>query len=62
MEKICIKGVRNLAEVLGVSVNAAHALTKRADFPSARIGKTIVVPVAALTEWLAKGGTEAKQA
>ena len=62
MDKYCIKGVRELARYLGISTNSAHSLTKRADFPSARIGKTIVVPVAALTEWLAKGGTEQKGA
>lgn len=62
MEQICIKGVRNLAEVLGVSMSTAHALTKRADFPSARIGKAVVVPTAALNEWLARGGTAQKGA
>lgn len=62
MERLCIKGVRNLADTLGISVSAAHSLTKRQDFPSARIGKTIVVPVAALKEWLAKGGTDQKGA
>lgn len=60
MESICIKGVRNLAEVLGVSTKTAHTLTKRPDFPTARIGNLIVVPVAALNEWLANGGTEQK--
>lgn len=62
MENICIKGVRNLAQVLGVSVGVAHSLTKRPDFPSARIGNLIVVPIAALNEWLANGGTEQKGA
>lgn len=62
MEKLCIKGVRDLARALGISVSSAAALTKRPDFPSARIGNLIVVPIAALNEWLANGGTEQKGA
>ena len=62
MEKMVISGVRELAEALGVSVNTALALTRRADFPSAKLGKRTVTPVAALNEWLAKGGTAAKGA
>jgi len=62
MEKLVIKGVRDLAKILGVSTATAHALTKFPGFPAARIGKSIVVPVSALNEWLAKGGTEQKGA
>lgn len=62
MEKLVIKGVRELADVLGIGVNSAHALTKRADFPKAKLGRLTVVPVDALKEWLANGGTEPKSA
>lgn len=62
MESICIKGVRNLARALDISVSAAHALTKRPDFPSARIGNLIVVSISALEEWLANGGTQQRGA
>lgn len=62
MENMCIKGIRNLAQALGVSTRTAMALTKRPDFPTARIGNLIVVPVAALNEWLANGGTAQKGA
>ena len=62
MEKMVIKGVRELAKSLDIGVNHALELTRRADFPSARLGKIIVVPVEALNEWLAKGGTNPKSA
>lgn len=61
MEKLVISGLRELAQVLGISVVTARKLTNTPGFPSARLGeKKIVVPVAALDEWLRKGGTEVK--
>ena len=45
---------------LGVGRSTVYALLKRADFPSARLGRRIVVPESALREWLAKGGTQQK--
>lgn len=62
MEGLCIKGIRELARALGVSTRTAQALTKRPDFPTARIGNLVVVSVAALEEWLANGGTEQRGA
>lgn len=61
MEKLALS-VIELAEALGISRTNAYELMKRPDFPSARLGKRIVIPVAALNEWLAKGGTDAKEA
>lgn len=61
-DRLVIKGVRELAKVLGIGVNHALELTRRDDFPSARLGKIIVVPVDGLKEWLARGGTEPKSA
>ena len=54
--------ITELQEALGISKSTAYALTKRADFPSVRIGKRVVIPETALQEWLAKGGTEEKGA
>lgn len=62
MERLVIKGVRELAETLGIGVNYALELTKRPDFPASRLGRAIVVPVDALKEWLANGGTQQRSA
>lgn len=62
MEKLVIKGIKELAEVLDVSVQTAYNLTKRPDFPSARLGKLVVTPVDELKKWLANGGTEQRSA
>lgn len=51
--------VKELAEVLSVSLTTAYALVNRADFPTARIGAKIVVPMDGLCEWLKRGGTDA---
>ena len=61
MEKLVISATE-LAETLGISRSTAYELLSREDFPSARLGKRIVIPVAALNEWLAKGGTVQKGA
>ena len=50
--------VRQVMEVLGIGRNTAYELIHRADFPSARIGKRVVVSETALKEWLDKGGTD----
>ena len=60
MEKMVLKGVREIAEFLGVSHNTVLELVKRPDFPAGRIGKSILVPVPQLLAWLAAGGTEQK--
>ena len=59
MERITLT-VREMAQSLGICRSKAYALTQRADFPTVRLGKKVVIPVAALQEWLAKGGTEPK--
>lgn len=60
MEKMVLKGVRELAEFLGISNQTALDLANREDFPSGRIGKSILVPVPQLLTWLAAGGTQKK--
>lgn len=49
-----------MQQLLGVSRRIAYELVGRSDFPSARIGKRIVVPMDSLMEWLKNGGTEQK--
>lgn len=43
---------KELADHLGVSVRTVDHLVERADFPSFRIGRRVVIPVAALDRWL----------
>lgn len=62
MEKMVLKGVRELAEFLSISNQTALNLANREDFPSGKIGKSILVPIPQLLAWLAAGGTERKGA
>ncbi len=57
MEKLTIKATE-LPDVLGIGRNTAYALIKRADFPSVRIGRRIVIPVDALKSWLERQSDE----
>lgn len=59
MEKITLS-VTELANALGIGRSRAYELVNTPGFPAAKIGKRIVIPVAALNEWLAKGGTQKK--
>lgn len=43
--------ITEVAEVLGVSRSVVYQLIHRADFPSFKIGKRVVVPRLALEEW-----------
>lgn len=58
MDKLVLS-VSDLAVTLGISRTTAYELIAREDFPSARLGKRIVIPVDALNEWLKRGGTDA---
>lgn len=60
MEKMILKGIRELAEFMGISTSTALKLSRREDFPVGRIGKSVLVPVPQLLDWLAAGGTEKK--
>ena len=51
-----------IMSALGVGRSTVYALLKREDFPASRIGKRIVVSETALREWLARGGTEKREA
>lgn len=50
-EAICLS-VPELAKRLGISRVGAYQLANSAGFPTVRIGRRLVVPVAALEKWL----------
>ena len=60
MQNKTILTVKDLQEYLGVSRSTAFQLIARQDFPSARLGKRIIIPLDALNEWLKRGGTAPK--
>ena len=51
-EKLAYR-VNDLPRILGIGRNAAYALCKRPDFPSVKIGNSIIIPVDALNKCLA---------
>ena len=51
MEKLAIN-VSELAELLGIGQPNAYELTKRADFPTIRINRRILIPMDKLREWI----------
>ena len=53
MEKTTMS-VRELAERMGISLPMAYDLTRRADFPSSRVGARLLIPVEAFHTWLTK--------
>jgi excisionase family DNA binding protein len=50
-----VLNVAEVAEVLGLSRNAAYEAVHRGDIPAIRIGRRILVPVRALDEALSAG-------
>lgn len=55
MEKLTYS-VKELAEVLGVSVNRAYDITHIEGFPVIKIGVRKLIPKAALEQWLLTAG------
>lgn len=53
---------KEVMDVLKVGRSTVYALLNRNDFPASRIGKRILVSETALREWLARGGTEQREA
>ena len=53
---------KDIMSTLHVGRSTVYALLKRQDFPTTRIGKRILVSETALREWLARGGTEQREA
>lgn len=56
MDKL-VYSVQEMQKALGVGRNVAYGLVKMAGFPTAHVGKRIVIPIEALNEWLRNGGT-----
>ena len=46
------------AKQLGVSKPTMYALCNRKDFPSVRVGRKIIIPLASLEKWLEAQATE----
>lgn len=53
MEKLTMN-VKEMAQVLGISLPKAYDLANREDFPALRLGRRIVIPKAEFKEWLSK--------
>lgn len=49
--------VTDVQSILGIGRSTAYALMRRADFPTTRLGRKMVVDSAALDTWAAQGGT-----
>ena len=45
--------VEEVASLLGLGRTAAYEAARRGQIPSRRLGRRVIVPVAALLEWLA---------
>lgn len=48
---------QDLMRVLKISRSTAYALLHRADFPTASIGRKLLVSESALATWMNRGGT-----
>lgn len=55
MNKKVVYSVEELAAALGISRASAYQLVHDPNFPSIRVGKRILIPVAGLEQWLARG-------
>lgn len=53
MEKLTLT-VADLQQALGIGRRHAYELANRADFPSIRVGKRILIPRDAFLRWLEK--------
>ena len=50
-EVLCYK-VEDLCKLIGVSRPVAYKLAQRADFPTIRIGRRLLIPKSGLERWL----------
>lgn len=53
---------KEIMATLNIGRSTVYALLKRQDFPAVHIGKRVLVSEIALREWLARGGTEQREA
>jgi excisionase family DNA binding protein len=44
--------VPEIAQMLGIGLNAAYTLTRSRDFPSIKVGRKIIIPKQRFMEWL----------
>ena len=58
-EKLTLS-VEEAGKVLGVSRQIAYKLSRRADFPTLRIGRRVLVPRKQLEEWIERNVTGAE--
>jgi len=54
--------VEEAARILGISRGSAYEAVRRGDIPTIRIGKRLIVPVAALERMLSSAGGEEEPA
>lgn len=52
---------KGVMQATGLSRTTVYAMFNTPGFPSARVGKRIIVAESALYEWLDRGGTQPKQ-
>jgi excisionase family DNA binding protein len=52
LEKPRVKTVTQAGQILGIGRSAAYAAAKRGEIPTVKIGRRIVVPIAALERLL----------
>lgn len=57
MQKLAIN-VKELAQLLGIGVNAAYDLIHVQGFPVIKTGKRYIIPLSALNKWLDEAGGE----
>lgn len=56
-----VYSVKDVANILGISLPGAYELARRADFPAIRVSpRRIVVPAASFEAWLQKEATHSK--
>ncbi len=58
-EKLTLS-VEEAGKLLGVSRQIAYQLSRRADFPTLRIGRRVLVPRKQLEEWIERNVTGAE--
>lgn len=54
MEKKIAVTVRDLADMLQISMPTAYAMTEREGFPVVRIGRKKIIPLVDLEKWLSE--------
>ena len=59
IEEKATMSVRELSMSMGISLPKAYELVKRPGFPVLRIGSRILIPKAAVEEWLKAESTKA---